>query len=1229
MSRAGWTMVVLALAVGCGAAQVGTTTPRGRPIDALRARAEASPGDVEVLRALAEAELLWDGGDPSAARVAVDRALALRPGDPVLWFLSATEHEQRGRMAEAFDAELRAIDAARTSDGPLDPAIAELLIGYAGGRETDVPDWRTRIEAALTRVVEEPGRVGMPARLAAAQSLARLLRRRGDAPGALQATARAGCVQRARVAGPFGPNPMLAFDRPITASGRGALAERYELGPTRGSAATRTLESRGCGFELGEDLDEELRGEGVWVLEAELEAGQAGTHVLQVRTPNAFRVLVDGEVVGGIDRRRAVASEEIYLPLTLTAGRHEVEVVLATRHPNPFVSLALSRSDASFAAERGGAEPEGESALAMLLRALTARRRGDPVGAREAARELGGSEPTATVRVTQADIALGDPHLPNEQRQDLARRLLAEAVRRDPEAWYPPYRVALAEQGARESLAALQAVAERFPSLASLQLELARRLAERGRTAEADALVERARRLVPSSCNTLSAELGATRRRGRIEEVDGRLGELLECDARSRARYALLVRQRRWEEAAREVERLAPLLEPPAVRELRLELALATGDEQAARRLRAEVLAEQGRSEEDHTPLRRIDELLADGQRDRAIAELGRAIERRPQRSGALRRVQRALGGEDPLYRYRLDGAEAIRRFEASGRRYDGAARVLVLDYMVVLLHEDGSSEELVHQIYRVQSEEAIEALGQISLPGYILTLRSIKPDGRRLEPDAIEGLDHIEMPSLAEGDYVEYEYVRARGPSPSGGFRSTGWVFQNFSEPFDRSELVLVAPEGLPVEVEARGPVPPPVERRDGRMRVLTWTVNESRPLQEEPRSAVSPERLPTLDFGVRAGWDVLFAGIIDRTLDEDVVDPAAVRRVREILGPLVDAPVEARARALHRWVLENIEDGNGGAPAAMQLAAGAGSRNRVLRYLLELAGIDARHVVVRTLGGRAPGGLMRDDVYPSSLVMVRRPDGPPIFTTAAFRGIPFGYVTPNLRGQQAVVLEPGQPSVVVDGAGSSELRDVRMDVQLAADGSARVSVEERFHGVGATMWRQQLEEVPAAELDRMFEEGYVVPLLGEGRLVSLRIEGREDPDAPLVLRYVADVPFLGRGIGNEQLVPNPFRSDLARGFASLPARETAQAVMGHHLRTRLTVRGALRSPSAPPAVELSGPGGARATSRGRVENEAIVVETEVEIPPMVVTPDQYAPFAELCRAVDRLEARELRISR
>lgn len=1208
-----------ALLAACGA-----TTPRvndGPPlaIEALRARVRANPADADAARALAMGELLEDGGDAARAREAIDRAITLRQEDPALHFISGLEHEQHGRIEESFAADLAAIDAARNSDAAYASAVAEVAIGYAGARETDVHDWRTRFEAVLRRAVDEPGRLAMPARLRAAFRLRGLLARRGEIDASEAVLEGLGCLSEVRAAGPFGPHPMLRFDTPTPAEGTGPLAERYEVGGSLGERPTRALESKTCGFNLGGDR----RAPGVWVVERILDVPESGDHVLYVRTPNAFRVSVDGRSVGGVDRRTLTGPAALYFPVELTAGEHEIELVLTSRHGSPFVGLALALASG----DPRGLEIPGASDdwFGRLVRVHVSRARGDALGAREAALALDGTHATATRLIALADAISGDPHRPPEERRDHSRQLLERAAAADPDAWYPLFRAARTAQDPREALALLRAVVERFEATPSLQLDLASTLRERGDVTAADAALARAVELVPS-CAALDAELAALRARGRVAEADARLDEVLACDARSTARMALLRRQRRWDEARSELERLTPLLSDAQVRSARGGIARATGDEETLTAIRTAVAAEHERTVIEEYPSLHVDTLLAAGHRAEAMHAIDEGIERDPGRWSSLRRVRRALTGRDDLLQFRLDGAEAIERFEASGRTYEGAAQVLVLDYMVIRVSEDGSSESLVHQIYRVQSEEAIESLGQLSMPGYVLTLRSIKPDGRRLEPDAIAGLDHIEMPSLAIGDYVEYEYIRSSGSTFNGGYRSSGWVFQDFTSPFDLSQIVLVAPHDMDIHVEARGPVPESTTRRDGDLSVTTWTVEESRPLTAEPDGATSPERLPGIDFGIRATWDAFFDRTVDGLMDRTPRDPAVDRLVAEILGERRGSEIET-ARRLHRWVLENIEPGSGTGVVPRQIAARTGGQAQILSHMLRVAGIDARIVLARTLGGRSPMELFRSDVYTASLVMIRpEGGGDPFFTAIGDRAVPFGYVPASIRGQQAMVLEPGRPTVVVSAGATEDRIDVSVDLAMTRQGGARVTIEERHSGASGYFWRGQLEGIPAAELADRFHEGYVSRMFPQSRLVDLRFEGRDDPDAPLLMRYEVEAPAVGRAAGPGVLLAPLFALGPARTLAALPSRETTEVVFG--MRQRVVVRVTAPGRAAPRTIEdvsLDGPEGARASWRSRVEGNTLTVERELQIDPRLVTPPQYADFASFCRNATQVEHAEI----
>ncbi|MBZ0116438.1 MAG: DUF3857 domain-containing protein, partial [Sandaracinaceae bacterium] len=502
-----------------------------------------------------------------------------------------------------------------------------------------------------------------------------------------------------------------------------------------------------------------------------------------------------------------------------------------------------------------------------------------------------------------------------------------------------------------------------------------------------------------------------------------------------------------------------------------------------------------------------VDRLFARREEQQARRRMDRALAEEPEAMIELRRALRAMGGSSPLERYRLDGAQVIREFESSGRTYR-EPMVLVLDYTVHRVFADGSMLELTHNVFRLQSQEAVDAMGEFEVPegAQLLTLQTVKADGRRLEPDEIAGKETISFASLAVGDYIEFEYLRPRGSAAGypGGFVGERFYFQSFETPFDRSELTVVVPREIELTIDPRGPAPRTETREDDGTRVYQWRVRESRPLVQEPGSVASVEFLPSIYWGHGASWEQYVESLRDVLADRDVRDPAVERLVREIAGE--GASPEARARRIYAWALREIDDSQDlfGQAAAM-VAARSGNRTRALRYLLAIAGVPAELALVRSFTADSTRSeLPDDDLYQNLLIRIRGDGGDPIWLSAGAQDAPFGYIPPPLAGMDALVLnEQAERATVTERSLEADLRRVEVEVALRGDGGARVTVVESYRGAGAVLWRNQLEEVPEAELERQFESGYVANLLPGSTLERLVISGREDPEGELVLRY------------------------------------------------------------------------------------------------------------------------------
>jgi tetratricopeptide (TPR) repeat protein len=1225
------TLATIASSILVLAACGGAAHPTALTIDTLRQRAAERPHDPAAQRALAEGELLLHGGDPARADATIQRALALSPDDLGLLFLHAIERELHGHPADALEGYLDVIRRAASSEDPLAPAMAEIAAAEVESLDDGVPGFVTHVQEELTPILASPGNIGDGARSTIADVLIDIAYRRGDVEGARALTEAQGCPLRWRVAGPIGPRHLIGFDRELAPEHDETLGDRYDYGPGRGEQATRDVEARGCSVHLGNGP---VGGAGTTYAETTIEAPAAGRYVLRVETPNAAEVFVDGRSIARLDRRREPLGRVSFHAIELTAGAHHVRVKVSTRHPNPVLALSVSRT----AGAPGGGDVEGESLIADHVRIQRAMSRGEIVAARQRLQAHLVEDGSPVFLVIGAAASLTDPLRTSEVRHDTARRLLGWAADRDSNAWYP--RLTLAQLEANEgrdvaAIGALRRAAEHWPELVVFPLQLVDLLEQRGWHAQADEMIAHAASVVPDACRPKRAALSQARRRHRATDEMEIAQALVECDARSDAMVTTYLRRREWDRASEELTRLAslePEQNPVGVISAQLRVAQRRGDDAAVLRLARELEARMPQS--DGPVLLEVDRALARGDEQAARERIQRALTSEPEAMMDLRRMLRAIGGDSPLERFRRDGAQVIHDFEASGRTYE-EPMVLVLDYTVYRLFQDGSTLELTHNIFRLQSQEAVDAMGEFHVPedAHMLTLQTVKQDGRRLEPDEIAGKESISFPNLAPGDYIEFEYIRPHGAPAGypGGVVGDRFYFRNYETPFDQSQLTVVTPPGVELVVDPRGDAPETEERDEDGLHVYHWGVHESRPLVHEPASVASREFFPSINWGRGATWEMYVESLRDVLADRDVHDPAAAALVAQILGEdAARSTIEQRSQRIYRWVAENIEDTEdvfGLAPA--MVAARTGNRTRVLRYLLEMAGVDAELALVRSYTADSHrSDLPDDDTYQNLLVRVRGTNGP-LWLHAGTRGEPFGYMPPVLAGMDALMLNEGaERTQVPDRALEDDLRTVEVDLELKRDGGARLSVVETFHGSGAVLWREQLEHVPEARLEQQFESAYVASLVPGGRQTRHTISGREDPEQPLVLRYDVDVDQLARRGRGGWVIPPLYRASLGPQFAPIASRTTTELIaagLAVDLTMHVRVPEGATIGSTPRGGTLESVHGAQVTLSTEPEDGGLLVRRSFRIPRMRVEPAEYGRFAAFCRASDEAESAEI----
>lgn len=1220
------------VAVGCGGATPhGATTPSAAD---YRARAAASPDDPVAALLRAEAELFSTGGDTTQARDAIRRAAELGASPLKTRLLAGIEADLHGRLAEALGAYLGVVSEASTSSDPWAPVIAEVAVASIAEYDDTVPNFVAQVQPIFEAAYASP-RIGSRARWAIGNLLADFAYRRGDLEGVSAIATAQRCATSVRVAGPFGPRQLLDFDRRLAPEEAGPLADSYDLGFGRGTRATRDADARGCAIHLGNGP---VGGPGTTYAEGSFSVPSGGTYTLRLETPNAVELFVDDRGVARIDRRTDPVGRTTLHALSLSPGEHRFMAKVTTRHPNPVLLFSVLDGDQTDEPELSSDEVRDSEPLARYLDVTRFMARADWIQAREHLGDVDAAITPASMLVLATAIALADPLRAQAVTRDDATRFTSAAARADASAWYPMIQAARFEADnnrVREALAMLRDGMGRYPEVLNFGLSLVDLLNARGWNDQVDPVIAAMRAAVPDACRPRRAALDRANDRGRVADAGALSSELVRCDARSDARLRHLVLQRAWDDALTELHRLATL-EPRSSRfglvDSELTIARGRGDDAAIERALGELgtLSPQSSS----VVVAEVDRRLAGGDEPGAQATLHRALTAEPTAMTDLRLLDRAVFHGSLLERYRRDGIAVIRAFAASGRTYENAPQVLVFDYTVTELLPEGTILELTHQIYRAQSEEAVDALGQFQAPddALLLTLRTVKADGSFREPDRIAGLEHVEMPNLEVGDYVESEYVRVRPPTLAydGGATGDRFYFQGFEIPFDTSQLTLIVPAGTSVTVDPRGQAPETVVRDEGDTRVYHWEVNESRPLTPEPGSVSAREYLPSIGWSVRAEWPQLIESLRDVLSDRSVRDPAAERLALEVAGA-PSASIETRARRLYHWVLENIENtGDVFGQAAPMLSARTGNRARVLVYMLGLAGIDADLAIARSFAFDATeSSVPDDDTYGDVLVRIHGTSGP-LWVDTDVRRTAMGTLSPLVEGQDALVVgAPFERTRVSAPSLEDGRQSIDVELTLLPGGDARATIVETYRGLTAASWRNELADVPEARLERLFEQNYVARVLPGARMRSLQITGREDPELPLEFRYEIEVEDIGRVQGGARILPTLFPTGLTPAVARLAARTRTEVVppMARDVRIALHLP-AGASAEAPRDATIEGAHGVSAVFTASRTSDGLVLERRVRVPRLRVAAGEYPDFASLCRAVDEQEQRELSVS-
>jgi len=1212
------------------------------------------------------------GNDAEKARARFAAATGADPRDPLALYGQALLSLRAGRPEDAVRAALDLCE--RSPRHPLCASAARMVFDASGAAVSLDVLISTRVPGILA--LGAPGDASALLRAALANIH---LARRENAQHSAVIRAQ-GVPTTLMLMGPFSAYHLLDFEQPTPPEKNGIVVAAQ--GPF-GLVEPRELRFADGRFSLS---GEPAAGD-VYLLSVDVENKSGGDYVLRTVSGMDHAVTLDGALLYTRRTWERTASTVSSASVALAPGRHRLMIRCAKDEAQGHLYVSVSRLDgaqadvvfspsvgpppfkwdakahapklqvaglypdaASFVA---ALEPETGGALARFIAARDSMTR-DRDGAKAAIAELPAGFGGAALRVLTANLSMQDRSVPPKVAKGRATRDLEAALDLDKQnvgALIDSAQLALDDGRAIDALEILgqaRAVTKTVPA-ALLMLEARAQLAlgvdaQAGLTAKQalaaldgfcdaliliydlavrrDAVSEQAQALerLESCPNSIGREAEAARSRGHVELAVKLYEELLASDlthlpvATSLAN--LYVSQRKFDEARKLLQRQTKLWPRNALLYRQL----------------ADVYEHEGKAKE------------ALAMRERSLALDGGDLP-------THRTVERMRSGKELLDKYAISTEEALKAYAAAPGDED-APGAFVLDAAAVKVFPDGSQVDRIHIIQKALDQSGIQDLAEVDVPSgaYVLKMRTLKADGRVMEPESIEGKDSVSLPGVEVGDFVEYEYLLAhgtRGPAQPG-FTSSSFYFQIARQPNNWSTYTVVAPKGAGMKVDAHN-MKAPQPKVEGDLEVFFHEERRVPPYIPEPSGPPSGnEWLPYVTVGAgQTGNEGVVAAYADAFIDQGQVTQEVVAFAREAAK---DKKGREAVAAVHAAVMHKLSGRDSGiqASASASVAQDRGSRLMLEYAALKALGFGVRLVAVRTFSADpAPYLFPSEALLPYVCLRVELPDEPEpagkdgarakgdggagryLWLDPIFRFAPFGELPEMAVGREAYVLpEPGKKleKTTTPKTKATNGKLVKLKLELTEDGALKGEGTETYLGFGAAQLAEALESVPPDQREQALQSA-LSRYFGGAELSGLDMDAKREVGATVTVRYSFTAPRFARPEGKSLVFSQAtFPALLGRRYLQLGKRTTPLFIDGAE---ESSTSATLTLPEGYtlgvlPEVKASCPYG-RFERREKLQGRVVSIEESYRIEMARVPPADYGRFEQFAGEVDLVQGREM----
>lgn len=576
---------------------------------------------------------------------------------------------------------------------------------------------------------------------------------------------------------------------------------------------------------------------------------------------------------------------------------------------------------------------------------------------------------------------------------------------------------------------------------------------------------------------------------------------------------------------------------------------------------------------------------------------------------------------------YAISSADAIAQ-APSPDRYPDAASVYLIDQMVTRVVEGRGVEELIHQLVRLDSAQAVQDFSELSVPGDVLEVRVITADGQELHPTSGDGSGRFTLPGLTPGAMVEYRCVVRRNLRREEDLNIGPFYFRDpgFAAAFHVTEWVVLLPEDWDPYIRERHLPFQRQERIVDGMRELIWRADEMDRIAPEEFSPPAEDILPNVWIHTPRDWSDYLEELSPSFPGSDTPSPELEAAVAQILQGVEGR--EAQVRALYDAACDRIASDLGGATASEVWVSRAGDRDLLLAGLLRTAGIEYQELLLAPNDSLFPywdWSIPNTDRFDLSLLRVTTEDGRPLDFTARYRFGRFGDYPRSHQGGRALVLQPwGAEWITLPIAPlEQDAQEMRTHLVLGSDDVVRVRGSLEQGQVEATELKDRLKDYPVSQR-RIAVESFVSRLFPGAEVTSGDFPRLEHRGSPFAMEYEAQTRRLLQDTGDEQLLPAVFYPSLMRqrfvreSERRFPMIQDTFMLTDEH--TSIELGSDYEVVRLPDNLNLGGPWGTYQV-RFAIEGNQVHMRRRIQIEPCLLQPHQIPTLHEACVRIDRKE--------